>query len=1251
MGINTQEKIKLERELSELRAKHARAVEVDKVLDAALASMRKSAKEHESKFDEQVQKKKEAFEKKKFSSQWDPKLTDAIEILRRPLQAYGENCEKVVAKMLKAIEKELPNGASDQKILSCISAAMSILEDAETSSINLYAISKTLKYQPTSEGRDVKRRLQSIKSKLSTSSGTIASQIKAKEEILKRIERADKYGIALAKLDTHESYLKAVKNYEKATTGDELRASLKELKALGNYLTAASLFLECEKKVKALEKVEKAEKTMADAKKSLSDAEAELAQAEKSKAESEKELKKAEEVLRLIESTIDDDKSAIVAEYERNCAVNDELISNLNNDLADLEQQKSEAEFALGKVFFLAFGKKKELSALIERLANQIANKKDEIERTRKKAQDYLAVRDKKTKDLEEKYAGAQKAVKDASQKLTTAEERLNKATKGVASASAAFDNATQARATALETYEKESIAIAAEETKRKQAEEDAKQKAAEEAKKRAEEERKKSEEAQRKAAPAKRDPAPVMPVKSTNTSMPSTVRQDASKPTGTLSRANFKRPYVADSKLAERLNRAFDRLENLFPEGKVFAFDSLDSELRERMAELYKKAGYATVEEMLKAYGFEIISGDEVRKLRSFVLYTPGNEPDVVKNKVNSMVSRLNEYYPDKVIPRGLQNDHKNLSKAVSGLYQWLGYENASEMLKAYGFDVQYGDGSSGRPTNDYQALIDTLIERYEGVEKVKAIGLLMHDNPDLAGQIKTLQNQSNLLFGMSLAKYFKEIGILGASATESAPAKLERKKAYHYLIVDVEGVDEPVFCATDTRMVHEGDFIEMCPLKGNEKMMGRVTETCYYTSEEDLPMPIEEMQQYIRKMLKSELKEIEASKVKYIFCSIRFEGRYDTLYYISPFDDIEVGDIVMAPHNWYGTATGVVTKVEWVSEKTAPYSVKKTKLIERIVRRASEEVEKAKISISALAGKTGTEDFEPSSVTINVTELYEETTYFASAVFRGLELDVRNALVMLYPDEMNPLSHKTDLGDGVSQFECSNIQVPQILENIPNLKAVFFAENWKEGKVYLAYSESGYATVTDIRLVGSCNFYQRDRWTLIHDPSEDSFSERNINYVFSEKQMWEQCDYVLPEGDKKLAGGRTIPSKPYPKKTTKDPCEIIRIQYPANEVFYVPPQKTEKATTSSAVVQSGKLAGKTFVVTGDLTSYSSRDELKAIIEQSGGKLTGSVSSKTTALITNFPNSGTTKIQKAHELGIEIIDENEFNRRYMTET
>jgi DNA ligase (NAD+) len=67
-------------------------------------------------------------------------------------------------------------------------------------------------------------------------------------------------------------------------------------------------------------------------------------------------------------------------------------------------------------------------------------------------------------------------------------------------------------------------------------------------------------------------------------------------------------------------------------------------------------------------------------------------------------------------------------------------------------------------------------------------------------------------------------------------------------------------------------------------------------------------------------------------------------------------------------------------------------------------------------------------------------------------------------------------------------------------------------------------------------------------------------------------------------------------------------------------------------------------------LSSHKNRDALKASIEAHSGKLTGSVSSKTTALITNFPDSGTTKIKKAQELGIEIITEEEFIRRYLSE-
>ena len=77
--------------------------------------------------------------------------------------------------------------------------------------------------------------------------------------------------------------------------------------------------------------------------------------------------------------------------------------------------------------------------------------------------------------------------------------------------------------------------------------------------------------------------------------------------------------------------------------------------------------------------------------------------------------------------------------------------------------------------------------------------------------------------------------------------------------------------------------------------------------------------------------------------------------------------------------------------------------------------------------------------------------------------------------------------------------------------------------------------------------------------------------------------------------------------------------------------------------------------VVTGDLMRfpepgpYPQRTKLRLLIESLGGRLTDSVSSKTTVLVTNFPNSGTTKIKKAKELGIEIISEEEFVRRYLT--
>lgn len=76
--------------------------------------------------------------------------------------------------------------------------------------------------------------------------------------------------------------------------------------------------------------------------------------------------------------------------------------------------------------------------------------------------------------------------------------------------------------------------------------------------------------------------------------------------------------------------------------------------------------------------------------------------------------------------------------------------------------------------------------------------------------------------------------------------------------------------------------------------------------------------------------------------------------------------------------------------------------------------------------------------------------------------------------------------------------------------------------------------------------------------------------------------------------------------------------------------------------------LAGLVFVITGSLKHFGSRSELKELIERKGGKVTGSVTGKTTCLINNDSASGSAKNKKAKELGVEVLTEEEFLERYM---
>lgn len=79
-----------------------------------------------------------------------------------------------------------------------------------------------------------------------------------------------------------------------------------------------------------------------------------------------------------------------------------------------------------------------------------------------------------------------------------------------------------------------------------------------------------------------------------------------------------------------------------------------------------------------------------------------------------------------------------------------------------------------------------------------------------------------------------------------------------------------------------------------------------------------------------------------------------------------------------------------------------------------------------------------------------------------------------------------------------------------------------------------------------------------------------------------------------------------------------------------------------------NNNLSGKTIVITGKLTKFKNRAELKALIESCGGRVADSILSKTDMLINNDVNSTSSKNKAAKERGIPIITELDFMQQYV---
>lgn len=206
-------------------------------------------------------------------------------------------------------------------------------------------------------------------------------------------------------------------------------------------------------------------------------------------------------------------------------------------------------------------------------------------------------------------------------------------------------------------------------------------------------------------------------------------------------------------------LERIFERIEKLYPEHKIFAFSSLMDDTRESLAKIAKECGLFGYQEVLKDFGYEIISPEQARVLRPNVIYMPGDEPDCIKNKVQNALKLLAEYYPDKVIEGSIEKAHKSLAGKISGLCQWLGYQSFSDFLEAYGYE--YIIQEQVKVADYAPEIIAQLKQMYCG-KYAKSIKQIHDENPAIRNKLEVIETTSKKLFGMTFAEYLVSIGVL---------------------------------------------------------------------------------------------------------------------------------------------------------------------------------------------------------------------------------------------------------------------------------------------------------------------------------------------------------------------------------------------------------------------------------------------------------------------------------------------------------
>ena len=309
--------------------------------------------------------------------------------------------------------------------------------------------------------------------------------------------------------------------------------------------------------------------------------------------------------------------------------------------------------------------------------------------------------------------------------------------------------------------------------------------------------------------------------------------------------------------KIKTRLDYHLKKLEEFYPEHKIFSFDSVLGGSREVLVKISKELEYQSIDEMLSLYGFEIISVDEAKKIINKVIYAVGNEPSFIKPKITSILNRLEKAYPDRHIHGSLQKNHKNLSQDITGIYLWLGYPSIKDFLKAYGFEYELENLNGGRrKTVNEKEIIEHLQKKYPKGSTFHSVKELMEDNPELSGNLKTLQNNAKQIFGLPLGEYLLSIGLIQPKMKKEIIKKPKKKKNYTLCQVRIAGTTLLDYYILKIKSKTKTNYVEI-PFGIDENIVLGIIEKEIICNEDSAPCDISKTKEIIRKLSLNKFKK----------------------------------------------------------------------------------------------------------------------------------------------------------------------------------------------------------------------------------------------------------------------------------------------------------------------------------------------------------------------------------------------------------